>query len=313
MIETFSLILRRDFRLCCKIKNQFSLLSWQNFSLRLMATLSNKRKLAAVSRETPNNTRNTQSQNTLHPGMAQEYISQVSEEIERRFSKILSEEFSRTESRVLGTLSKLDEFLLNPQVRTCSVAVPGTSRNGDSDNREPTGDRSLKDPCPETMFCSHHSGNLDGSELEESHHMVTGVQEDIPYRSPGTASGKQKKARSTSQPRFRNKNTPARIEADQILLALQQLTENSNSANFNNNINRILKLPKSLTTAMPTFDGKSELFAELFQTSLKTHNQLTVEDKKLLVLSHAWWCATNIQKHHQPQQRDFERNSCGVP
>ena len=33
---------------------------------------------------------------------------------------------------------------------------------------------------------------------------------------------------------------------------------------------------------MPTFDGKSEkfeLFEDLFQTSLKLHNQLTEEDK----------------------------------
>ena len=100
-----------------------------------MATLRNKRKLAAVSRETPENTRKSQSQNTLDPEMAQEYISQVSEEIEGRVAKKLSNEFSRTESRILGALSKLDEFLLNPQVRTCSVAVPGTSRNGSSENR----------------------------------------------------------------------------------------------------------------------------------------------------------------------------------
>ena len=52
--------------------------------------------------------------------------------------------------------------------------------------------------------------------------------------------------------------------------------------NVNNNSNRISKLPKSLTTTMPTFDGKSEkfeLFEDLFQTSLKFHNQLTEEDK----------------------------------
>ena len=84
--------------------------------------------------------------------MAQEYISQVSEEIEGRITKKLSKEFSRTESRILGALSKLDEFLLNPQVRTCSVAVPGTSRNSDSEIREPTGDRSLGDLCPEALF-----------------------------------------------------------------------------------------------------------------------------------------------------------------
>ena len=111
---------------------------------------------------------------------------------------------------------------------------------------------------------------------------MTATEEEIPYRSPRTSSGKQKKARSTSQPQFRSENTQATIEADQILLALQQLATNSNSANFNNNISRISKLPKSLTTTMPTFDGKSEkfeLFEDLFQTSLKIHNQLTEEDK----------------------------------
>ena len=112
--------------------------------------------------------------------------------------------------------------------------------------------------------------------------MLTGVHKEVMYRSPRTYSGKQKKNRSTSQPQFRSENTPATIEADQILLALQQLASNNNSANFHNNINRISKLPKSLTTTMPTFDGKSEkfeLFEDLFQTSLKIHNQLTEEDR----------------------------------
>ena len=137
-----------------------------------MATSRNKRKFAAVLRETPENTRNSESQTTLDREMAQEYISQFSEEIEGRVTKKLAKEFSRTESRILGALSKLDEFLLHPQVRTCSVAFPGTSRNSDSENQEPTGDRCLNDPCPEAMFSSHHSGNLSGSELEEAHHTI---------------------------------------------------------------------------------------------------------------------------------------------
>ena len=106
-------------------------------------------------------------------------------------------------------------------------------------------------------------------------HTMTATQEVIPYCSPTTSSGKQKKARSTSQPQFRSENTPALIEADQILLALQQLATNSNSANFNNIISRISKLPKFLTATMRTFEGKSEkfeLFEDLFQTSLKIHN-----------------------------------------
>ena len=93
-----------------------------------MATLKNRRKLAADLRETLENSRSGQSRNTLDPEIAQEYISPISEEIEGRVTKKLSKEFSRMESRILGALSKLDEFLLNPQVRTCSVAVLGTSR-----------------------------------------------------------------------------------------------------------------------------------------------------------------------------------------
>ena len=267
-----------------------------------MATLRNKRKLAAVSRETPESTRSSRAQNVLDPESTQDYISQVSEEIERRVTKKLSKEFSKTESRFLGALSKLDEFLLNPQVRTCSLAVPGTSRNNNSGNRETTGNRSPEDPYPEVGYFSHHSGQINCTEAENNPHMLTGAteeirqyshmttenREEIPYCCRNTSSRKQKKARSTTQPPFRSENTPATIEADQILLALQQLATNSNSANCNNNISRISKLPKSLTTTMPTFDGKSEkfeLFEELFQTSLKIYNQLTEEDKINYLLS----------------------------
>ena len=138
-----------------------------------MATLRNKRKLAAVSRETPEITRNSRMQNTLDRESTQDYISQVSEEIEGRITKKLSEEVSRIESRILGALSKLDEFLLNPQVRTCSVAVLRTSRNNNSENRETTGDRSSEDPCPQVRYSSHHSRQLNSSEAEDCPH--TGV------------------------------------------------------------------------------------------------------------------------------------------
>ena len=112
--------------------------------------------------------------------------------------------------------------------------------------------------------------------------MVTGVHEEVAYCSPGTSSGTQKKNRSTSQLQFRSETTPATIEEDQILLAFQQLANKNNSANFHNNINRVSKLPKSLTTTMPTINRKSEkfeLFEDLFETSLKILNQLTKEDR----------------------------------
>ena len=123
-----------------------------------MATLRNKRKLAAVSRETLESTRSGRAPNVLDPELTQEYISQVSEEIEGRVTKKLSKEFSRTESRILGALSKLDEFLLNPQVRTCSVVAPGTSRSSNLENQGTTGDRPSDDPGPEVEFSSPLSG-----------------------------------------------------------------------------------------------------------------------------------------------------------
>ena len=138
-----------------------------------MATMRNKRKLAAVSRETPEGSRGSRGQNVLDPELTQEYISPVSEEIEGRVTKKLSKEFSKTESRILGALSKLDEFLLNPQVRTCSVAVQGTFGNTNSENRETHGDRSSNDPYPEVGYFPHHSGQLNSPEAETNSHMVT--------------------------------------------------------------------------------------------------------------------------------------------
>ena len=204
----------------------------------------------------------------------------------------------------MGALSKLGEFLLNPQFRTCSVAVQGTPGKANSENRGTHGDRSSNDPYPEVGYFPHHSGQLNSPEAEtNSHmvtetyaHMVTGGPEVIRHN-PHTLTATRRNSlllpyyfvrqtkegafhKSTSIPQC--ENTPATIEADQILLALQQLATNSNSAIFNNNISRISKLPKSLTTTMPTFDGKSQkfkLFENLFQTGLKIHNQLTQEDK----------------------------------
>ena len=319
-----------------------------------MATLRNKRKLAAVTREIQDeNPRNGQSRNTSVPRINEEYITQVSEEIEGRITKKLSQEFNRIESRISDALSKLDEFLSNQQIQTYSETVPGTFRNTNVENQGTNEDDSQSDPHPEGgLFRSQTTQNSgpeavhymvtgakrgseevrkcpymvtgatreirqcrdmvtgvtgeicqcrdmltgiqgeiryrpdmvtgDSEEVHNDHDMVTAVQEEIPYSSSGISSGKQKKVRCTSQPQFRSENTPATIEADQILWALQQLVTNSNSANVNNNNNRISKLPKSLTTTMPTFDGKSEKFElleDLFQTSLKIHNQLTEEDK----------------------------------
>ena len=117
-----------------------------------MATPRNKRKLPSVSGDLQESARNGQSQNTSVPWMPEEYITQVLEEIEERVTQKLSQGFSRTDLRTLGALTKLDEKLLNQQVCNCSGTVPETSRDNNSGNREPTGDRSPNDPYAEVEF-----------------------------------------------------------------------------------------------------------------------------------------------------------------
>ena len=115
-----------------------------------MATLRNKRKLAAVTRKIEEERlRNSQSRNTSVPKINEEYITQIFENIEGRVTKKLSQEFSRTESRILDALSKLDEFLLNQQIQTHSETVPGTFRNTNVEDQGTNEDDSQSDPHPE--------------------------------------------------------------------------------------------------------------------------------------------------------------------
>ena len=124
-------------------------------------------------------------------------------------------------------------------------------------------------------LCGHNMVTGGQEEFWNRPKKVTGTQEDGLFCSLDTSSGKHKKARSVRQPKFRSENAPATIEADQIVLVPQQLA-------INNNIDKVSKLPKSLTTTIPTFDGKAEkieLYEDLFQTRLETQNHLTEEDK----------------------------------
>ena len=141
-----------------------------------METLRNKRKSAGVTRETQEeHPRNGQSRNTSVPRINEEYITQVFEEIEGRVNKKLSQEFSRTESRVLGALPKLDEFPLNPHIRTHSGTVPGAFRNTNLENREPNEDHSQVDPHPEvgpSVCQSRYSIDLDTDEAPHTYKKV---------------------------------------------------------------------------------------------------------------------------------------------
>ena len=131
-----------------------------------MATLRNKRKLAAVTRETQEeHARNGQSRNTFVPRINEEYITQLSEEIESRVSKKLSQEFNRTESRILGAWSKLDELRLNQQIRMHSGTVPETFLNTNVDNQGTNEDDSMSDPHPEAGLFRSQTTQNSGQEV----------------------------------------------------------------------------------------------------------------------------------------------------
>ena len=144
-----------------------------------MATLRNKRKLAAVTREThAENPRNGQSRNTSVPRINEDYITQLSEEIEGRLTKKLSQEYSTTESRILGALSKLDESLLNQQIQTLSGTVPETIRNTNVDIQGTNEDNSQSDPHPEVGLFRSQTTQNSGQEVYpylETTHGIGGI------------------------------------------------------------------------------------------------------------------------------------------
>ena len=136
-----------------------------------MASLRNKRKLAAVAGKAQEEyPRIGQSRNTSVPRINEKYITQLSEGTEGRVVKKLSQEFSKTESRILGALSQLDEFLLNPQLRTRSGSVPGTFRNTKVENQEQNEDRSQDDPHPEAGPSVYQSRRSNDSYPDEAPH-----------------------------------------------------------------------------------------------------------------------------------------------
>ena len=173
-------------------------------------------------------------QNSNAPISQEDYITQFSEKNEGRVTKKLSQEISRTESLILGALSRLDEFLLNPLIRGQSGTAPETSQNKYDTKQGTNEDDFQSDFYPEASISQSQTTQNSGPEV--GHDMVTRIPEEITYCSPGTSSRKQKKIQSASQPQFRFQNTLATIEANQILLTLQQLANNTNFADFNTNI-----------------------------------------------------------------------------
>ena len=114
-----------------------------------MAT-RNKTKLAALNKENcEEHPRSNLTQNSAAPRSQEDYITQVSEEIKGRVTKKLSQEFSRTENRILGSLARLDGFLMNPLLQSHSGNTPETSGNTFNTNQGTNEDDPQSDPHPE--------------------------------------------------------------------------------------------------------------------------------------------------------------------
>ena len=117
-------------------------------------TTRNKRKLAALNRENcEEHPRSNLAQNSSAPRSQEDYITQVSEEIEGRVTKRLSKEFSRTENRILGALARLDDFLMNPLLPGYSGVTPEPTRGVVGNNQGTNEDDSQNDPHPEAGPC----------------------------------------------------------------------------------------------------------------------------------------------------------------
>ena len=142
-----------------------------------MATWRNKQKLAAVSKETQEYPRNSQSQNTSAAGITEEYIAHVSEEIEGRVTKKCPKNSAgqSPESWVLCSnwtnFSWTHGYGQSPEpFREHSGIVPGTFWNADVENQEPSGDRSQNDPHPEVEFSACRASSLTDSDPDETSH-----------------------------------------------------------------------------------------------------------------------------------------------
>ena len=123
-----------------------------------------------------------------------------------------------------------------------------------------------------------HGLNLDQENINPSkpfidaqsniHDMVTGVPE-------GNFLGKKKK-RSTSYS-IRTGKQQSDIEIQQLAQTVAQLERQDNA-----NYCLSPKMPKTLTASLPIFDGKTEkieLFADVFNTSLKMYPHPTEKEK----------------------------------
>ena len=129
-----------------------------------MAALGNKQKLAALNKETgEGHPRSNLAQNSNASRSQEDYTTQLFVEIEGRVTKKLFKEFIRTESRILGALSRRDEIFLNPLIQSHSGTAPETTRNTLGTNQGTNEDDSQSDPLPEASVSQSQTTRNSGT------------------------------------------------------------------------------------------------------------------------------------------------------
>ena len=129
-----------------------------------MAT-PNKTRLAALNKENcEEHPSSNLAQNSNILRSQEDYITQVSKEIEVRVTKNLSQEVSRTENRILCALARLDNFLMNPLIQSHSGTAPETSRNVFSISQGTNGDDCQSNPHPEAGLFNNQMTQNSGAE-----------------------------------------------------------------------------------------------------------------------------------------------------
>ena len=131
-------------------------------------TTRNKSNLAALNKKNcDEHPRSNLAQNSNAPRSQEDYINQVSEEVEGRVTKRLSNELSKRENHILGALARLDDFLVKMLLQGDSGATPKASRNPFITSQGTNEDDSQNDPHPQAGL--FHSQITQTSGPEDDH------------------------------------------------------------------------------------------------------------------------------------------------
>ena len=115
-------------------------------------------------------------QNSNVPRLQEDYITRLSEEIEGRVTKKLSQEFSGTENRILSAISLLDDFLMPRLIQGHCGTVLETFWNAYGTNQGTNEDVSQSISHPEAGIFNNqmtqNSGPEEGYFVQKFYHCL---------------------------------------------------------------------------------------------------------------------------------------------